>query len=281
MEMNSVKDQILFTWDNLSASLMAILPNLGMAIFMLATGLLIAFLVKKITYKLLKKFKLDCAADRIGLSETLKKASINQTPSMLVANLLFWLIIIFSFMTMADSVGLTGFSETLAKVAFYIPNLIAAIVILIAGLLGAHFARITTKATLKHFIPAVSNIIANLIYGILVVVIVLTSLEQLSIDTYLIQMVVLITFSAFAVAITLSLGLGSRHQVRKLLAGYYIKEQVSIGQTVTINEKTGKIIGFNANSVIIKTSEGKLIIPNDQWQENTLLIHETHTEAKK
>jgi hypothetical protein len=50
----------------------------------------------------------------------------------------------------------------------------------------------------------VSDLIANFVYGLFAVVIVLTAVEPLSIDTYLIQMVVLI-----AVAVTLSAGLGS------------------------------------------------------------------------
>lgn len=275
MEIDVVADKILVSWESVAQGLLTILPKLGMAALMLAVGILLALLIKKVTFEVLKKLKLDVAADRIGLTNFLTKANIDKTPSMLVAALLFWLIMLFSFITMADSVGMTGFSETLAKIAFYIPSLIAAIVIIIAGLLGAHFARMTLTATLKHFMPAVSSIIANSAYGILVIVVVLTALEQLSIDTYMIQMIVLISFSAFAVAVTLSLGLGSRHQVRKLLAGYYIKDQVSVGQMVTFNNQTGEIVGFNANSVVVKTELGTLIIPNDQWQENALLIHPT------
>jgi hypothetical protein len=240
---------------------------------MLLTGLVIAFIVKKLTFKILKKLKLDCAADRIGLSEKLKTISLKQTPSMLVATLFFWLILFFSFITTADYIGLTGFSEALTRVALYIPSLMAAIVILVVGFLLAHFARIATKATLQHIIPSVSNLIANFVYGLFAVVIVLTAIEQLSIDTYLIQMVVLIAFGAFAVAITLSAGLGSRHQVQKLLAGYYLKDQIQVKQTITFEGQTGTVIAFNASSVEIETEQGRLVIPNDQLQDAVLLIH--------
>ncbi len=273
MEINHVKDNLIFTWDGLVEEFYGVVPDLMVALSMLLTGLIVALIVKKLTFKILKKLKLDCAADRIGLSDKLKAISIKQTPSILVATLFFWLILFFSFITTADYIGLTGFSEALTAIALYIPSLMAAIVILVVGFLIAHFARIATKATLKHVIPSVSNLIANFVYGLFAVVIVLTAIEQLSIDTYLIQMVVLISFGAFAVIITLSAGLGSRHQVQKLLAGYYLKDQIQINQTITFAETTGKVVAFNADSVVIETEMGKMVIPNDQLQDSVLLIH--------
>ncbi len=273
MEVDHVKESILFSWEGFMEGLIAGLPDFLVALSLLLSGLILAIVVKKIIFRVLKKIKLDCAADRIGLSDKLKAISIKQTPSMLVATLFFWLILFFSFITTADYVGLTAFSEALTAIALYIPSLMAAIVILVVGFLVAHFARITAKATLKNFIPAVSSLIANLIYSLLAVVVILTALEQLSIDTHLIQMVVLISFTAFVVAITLSAGLGSRHQVQKLLAGYYLKDQIQINQIITFAETTGKVIAFNADSVVIETEAGKVVIPNDQLQDSVLLIH--------
>ncbi len=273
MEINHVKDKLRFTWDGFVEGFYNVAPDLMVALSMLLIGLVVAFVVKKLTFRILKKLKLDCAADRIGLSGKLKAISIKQTPSMLVAMLFFWLILFFSFITTADYIGLTGFSEALTRIALYIPSVMAAIVILVVGFLIAHFARIATKSALMHIIPSVSRLIANFVYGLFAVVIVLTAIEQLSIDTYLIQMVVLISFGAFAVAITLSAGLGSRHQVQKLLAGYYLKDQININQTITFAGTTGKVLAFNADSVVIETEAGKMVIPNDQLQDSVLLIH--------
>ncbi|BCN92600.1 hypothetical protein THMIRHAM_03850 [Thiomicrorhabdus immobilis] len=264
MNISSVKDQIEYTWGDAYHNFLAVLPDIIVAISLLIIGYLIAVFIKKMAIKLFKKLKFDCAAERIQLTKKLNAIGIKQTASELLAGLFFWLIIFFTLITAAEYIGLTGFVETLTTIAMYIPKLMAALIILVAGLLIAHFMRNALKNSLKNFIPAAANLVASFIYSLMVVIIVLTVLEQLDFDTNLIQMIILVAFTSFALAVALAVGIGSAPQFKKILASYYVKENLQVSDQVSVQGKTGVVLQINSSSTEIKVDDEILVVPNDQ-----------------
>jgi len=264
MNIYDVKDRIQFTWQDAYNNFLMALPDILIALSILLIGYLLAVFVKKFSFKLFKKLKFDCAAERIQLDKKLLAIGIKQTPSTLLAGLFFWLIVLFTLITAAEYAGLKGFVDTLNKVAMYIPNLMAALIILVAGLFIAHFIRTVLHTTFKNFIPAAARLLSNSVYGLLVVIIVLTVLEQLEFDTQLIQMIILVAFTGFTLAIALAIGIGSAPQLKKLLSGYYLKEHIKIHDTITIQDQTGTVIKINGSSTEINTDDGIVVIPNDK-----------------
>ncbi|GAB6071178.1 hypothetical protein JCM30760_22750 [Thiomicrorhabdus hydrogeniphila] len=264
MNIYDVKDRIQFTWQDAYNNFLMALPDILIALSILIIGYLLAVFVKKFSFKLFKKLKFDCAAERIQLDKKLLAIGIKQTPSTLLAGLFFWLIVLFTLITAAEYAGLKGFVDTLNKIAMYIPNLMAALIILVAGLFIAHFIRSVLHNTFKNFIPAAARLLSNAVYGLLFVIIVLTVLEQLEFDTQLIQMIILVAFTGFTLAIALAIGIGSAPQLKKLLSGYYLKEHIKIHDTITIQDQTGTVIKINGSSTEINTDDGIVVIPNDK-----------------
>jgi len=264
MNIYDVKDRIQFTWQDAYNNFLMALPDVLIALIIILIGYLLAIFVRKFSFKLFKKLKFDCAAERIQLDKKLVTVGIKQTPSTLLAGLFFWLIVLFTLITAAEYAGLTGFVDTLNKVAMYIPNIMAALIILVAGLFIAHFIRTALHSTFKNFIPAAARLLSNFVYGLLVVIIVLTVLEQLAFDTQLIQMVILVSFTGFTLAVALAIGIGSAPQLKKILSAYYLKEHIKVNDTITVKEQTGTVLKINGSSTEINTEDGIVVIPNDQ-----------------
>jgi len=264
MNINDVKAHIEFTWSDAYNNFLSALPDVLVALSVLLVGYLIAAFVRKLGFNLFKKLKFDCAAERIHLDKKLIAIGIKQTPSTLLAGLFFWLIMLFTLITAADYAGLKGFVDTLTTIAMYIPNVMAALIILVVGLFIAHFIRNGVQGLLKNLIPAAAKLVASFVYGLLVVVIVLTVLEQLAFDTQLIQMLILIAFGSFALAIAIAMGIGSAPQLKKILSGYYLKEHIAVNDTITVDDKTGQIVKINSSCTELKTKDGAVFIPNDQ-----------------
>ncbi|WP_040726298.1 mechanosensitive ion channel domain-containing protein [Thiomicrorhabdus sp. Kp2] len=264
MNINTVKERIEFTWGDAYNNFLMVLPDIFIALLVLLTGYLLAIFVRKISFNLFKKLKFDCAAERIHLDKKILAVGIKQTPSTLLAGLFFWLIMLFTFITAAEYAGLTGFVDTLSKIAMYIPNLMAALIILVAGLFVAHFIRNALNSALKNFIPAAAKLVSSFVYGVLVVIIVLTVLEQLAFDTQLIQMIILVAFTSFALAIAIAIGIGSAPQLKKILSSYYLKEHINVKDVISVQGKTGEVLKIDASSTQIKTEDEIVVIPNDQ-----------------
>ncbi|WEJ62534.1 mechanosensitive ion channel family protein [Thiomicrorhabdus lithotrophica] len=269
MNINEVKEHIEFTWGDFYNDFLALIPDIFVALSILLIGYLLAIFVRKIGFNLFKKLKFDCVAERIGLDKKIAAIGVKQSPSQLLASLFFWLIMLFTFITAAEYAGLTGFVDTLTTIAMYIPNLMAALIILVVGLFVAHFIRNGLQTSLKNIVPAAAKLMANFVYGLLVVIIVLTVLEQLSFDTSLIQTLILVAFTGFALAIALAMGIGSAPQLKKILSSYYLKEHIKVNDTITVDGKTGMVKKINGSSTEIDTGEELLIIPNDQLLDQT------------
>ncbi|MDX1353014.1 MAG: mechanosensitive ion channel [Thiomicrorhabdus sp.] len=267
MNINAVKEQIEYTWGDAYNSFLMALPDILIALLILLSGYLLAVFVRKIGVNLFKKLKFDCAAERIHLDKKLLAIGIKQTPSTLLAGLFFWLIILFTVITAAEYAGLIGFVDALTKIAMFIPNLMAALILLVAGLFVAQFIRNALHGTLKNFLPAAAKLISSFVYGVLVVIIVLTVLEQLAFDTQLIQMIILVAFTSFALAIALAIGIGSAPQLKKIVSGYYLKEHIKVNDTITVQDKTGIVLKIDSSSTEIQTDSAIVVIPNDQLLE--------------
>jgi len=269
MNINDVKNHIEFTWGDAYNNFLASLPDVFIALSVLVVGYLIAMFVRKLSFNLFKKLKFDCVAERIHLDKKIIAIGIKQTPSALLAGLFFWLIMLFTLITAAEYAGLNGFVNTLTTIAMYIPNLMAALIILVVGLFVAHFIRNALQSALKHFIPAAAKLVASFVYGLLVVIIVLTVLEQLAFDTHLIQMLIMVTFTGFALAVALAVGIGSAPQLKKILSSYYLKEHIKVNDVITVNGQTGTVTKINSSSTEVQTDTEVMVIPNDQLLDQT------------
>jgi hypothetical protein len=69
------------------------------------------------------------------LTEFLKKGDIKKTPSEIVGHLIYWFIMILVLIASLDALGLPIVSDLRNDVFLYIPNVIAAIIVLILGIL--------------------------------------------------------------------------------------------------------------------------------------------------
>jgi hypothetical protein len=78
----------------LGNAIVAFLPSLLAAIALLVAGWLVSKLVEIVSAKLLKRFGLDRAVARVGLSPILEQAGIADPASRLVARVVFWVLML-------------------------------------------------------------------------------------------------------------------------------------------------------------------------------------------
>src|SRR5208283_3611247 len=94
----------------------------------------ISKLIRTVVTKGLRAVKLDELSDRIELEALLEKGGISYSLSELIGIICYWLALLVTFMVAINSIGLTIAAELLNKVVLYIPNVIAAVFILILGM---------------------------------------------------------------------------------------------------------------------------------------------------
>ena len=249
------------------------LPSLFTAIALLIGGYFIARLLSTAISKLLTKIGIDRLADTAGISATLEKAGMTATPSALLAKIVYWLIFLTFIISACDALGLDRISATIDHFVLYIPKVLSAIFLTMIGLFVAGFVRTAIEASLASLNLGYEKTIGGIIYALIVVIVVSLSINQLEIETDLLNQVVIIFLLAGAGAVSLALGLGTKHVAGNVVAGVYARELYLPGSSIKIGDLAGEVIEIGSTALIIKTEEGKKItIPNSQLIDSQVEI---------
>ncbi len=197
--------------------------NILLVLVILVIGWLVAKLIKSVVTKLLRAVKLDELSDRIELESLLAKGGIKYSLSELLGVVVYWLAILVTFMVAVNSVGLTVAADLLNRVVLYIPNIIAAIFILILGMFVATllkniFQTIATNAGL-----AGEKLLGKIVEVLVMVFVSIMALEQLNIGAKTLQLILGIVLGALGLGVALAFGLGCKEIAGKIVAEFLDK----------------------------------------------------------
>lgn len=206
-------------WDAFATKIMVFLPELIGAIIIFVVGLIIAKLVKMGIVKLLKLVRFDSAADKTGVKGFLDKGNIMKTPSEIIGSLVYWFVMILVLIASMDALGLPIVSDILNNIFLYIPNVVAAIIVLILGILfGNLLSAVVRTAASNAGLTTAEGLGKTALYAI-VVFSGAIALMQLGIGGEIISSAFGLAFGAVALAFGLAFGLGGKE-----VAGEYLKK---------------------------------------------------------
>ncbi|MEL6923996.1 MAG: hypothetical protein AAFO94_08105 [Bacteroidota bacterium] len=198
----------------------AALPRLVSGIILLILGWVIARIIKWGVLKLLRLLQFDTLTQRIGINDFLLKGNIRLSGTELLANLIYWIIMLSIWMGFFNALGLDVVSELLNRVILFIPNLIVACVLIVAGMYLAEFASGLVTASLKAGQFESADAVGRIAYGLIIFFVVAMILYQLSIGKEIVQTIVAIVLGSIGLALALAFGLGGKQFAKELLNRY-------------------------------------------------------------
>lgn len=261
-------------WEETLVTFVAWLPNLLGALVLLIIGWLVARLVRFIIGGLLRRMRVDMLTERVGISRLLSRAGLEPSASNLLARLAYWLILFVFVLAAAESLGLIGIAEMLNRLVAYLPNVLAAALIL---LLGSLIAQIVGDALGK--MTAQAGVTDGLVLGqvvryTLLIFAIILSLDQLGIQTSLLTIVASTLVIAVALALALAFGFGSRDLARNIMAGFHARESFEEGQKLSIRSYSGQLLKIGTVKSEIKTGKGLVSLPNSVLMEEEVTVLE-------
>jgi Conserved TM helix len=207
--------------------LVTFIPKLLAVIVILFFGWLIAKFVRSAIKRVLELAQFDRFAQKSGLEAFMTHGNFNLTLSGIIAQVVYWLVILLFVITGASSLGLTEVATLLQQLAGYLPRIIVAILVVIFGTLLARFINRLVFAWLHSikFSHALS-VSTSTEYGIQILAIFI-ALEQLGIGMQLVHSLFVIIFGAFFFALALAFGLGGKDWAAKVIADIEAKKNKS------------------------------------------------------
>jgi len=225
-------DQAVVTSDVVRSSLMTLwsnvagfLPKLIAAIVIFLIGWLIAVLLGRLAYHLVRVLHVNRALEGLGFREPLERGGMKLDAPKFFDELVKWFFIIVFLMAATNIVGLVQVTEFLKTVVFYIPNVIVAALVLLIGVLVARFIDHTIRVSVKAAKLVSANFLALLARWSILVFAFLIALDQLKVASEIIRIFIIGLIAMIAIAGGLAFGLGGKEQASEILANLRKKVQ--------------------------------------------------------
>ena len=186
------------------------LPRLVAAIVLLLVGWLIAVLLGKLAWHIVKLLQIDKGLESLGFKRLWERSGFKLNTSYFFYEVVKWFFIVVFLMASVDILGLSEVAVFLRSVVVYIPNVIVAAVILLAGLLVAGFVAHVVRGSIKAAQFSSANLLAAIAKWSIIVFSLLVALSQLGVATEIIRIVIIGIVAAASLAFGLAFGLGGR-----------------------------------------------------------------------
>ena len=219
------------------AQLWEFVPALLGAAVVLFAGYLLAKLVQKGAGRLLRRIHLNDVLRKGGVIQAVDRTGMHFNPTRVVANLLFWLVMFTVMLIAANALGLDSLAQVFSELVSYIPSVIAAIVIVILGIVLGDFVEGLIMASTSA-LPGGPTLARAGKAGVILLA-VFMSLQELGVATEIVTTAFAIIFGAIALALALSFGLGNRDLAGEVTRAWYEKykaEREAIDREVKIEE---------------------------------------------
>ncbi|MEJ7809613.1 MAG: mechanosensitive ion channel [Gemmatimonadaceae bacterium] len=195
------------------------IPLLLGASVILFAGYLLAKLLEKGTDRLLTRIGLNRWLERGGVLEAVERTGWRSRPSRVFANLVFWFVMFAVILIAANALGLESLANLFGQLVSYIPSVVAAIVIVIVGIVLGEFVDglIMASAGALHGGPT----LARVGRGSVVMLAIFMALQELGIAPDIVTTAFAILFGAVALGMALAFGLGNRELAGEVTRQWY------------------------------------------------------------
>ncbi len=203
-----VRGSLLTLWTGVAA----FIPRFIAALVVFLIGWLVAVLLGKLAYQIVRVLHVDSALTKVGFRRAWERSGFHLNTAFLFYELIKWFFVIVFLMAATNILGLDEVTNFLQRVVLYIPNVIIAAVILLISILVSKFLEGIVQGSVKAAGLASSNFLGALTKWSVFVFGLLIALVQLKVADEVIKYVILGLIAAASIAFGLAFGLGgARH----------------------------------------------------------------------
>ena len=193
---------------------------LGMLVLILL-GLVVGWLAKQVVYGLLRALRFDRLCDRLGVGMLVERTGLARSCSYFAGEIVQGVIVLVALLAGLNALGTPLTRNLVERTFLYLPHLLAAVLILIVGVLVSRFlGRSVLIAAVNENLPS-ARLLAGLTRFLVMAVTVVAALDELGIGRTTIIITFAITFGGLVTAAAIAFGLGARDLARDLLRSQF------------------------------------------------------------
>jgi hypothetical protein len=243
------------------------LPTIGAAVLLVLTGWVLALLSRRWSRKLTERLLDRLGATNASINRAVESSGVRLNTPGVVGGFVFWLVLLVFLAAAVETLGLPVMTDLLGKLVACAPNLLAAILISLAGIIAARAVRSAALRAAEAGGIAQARGISTVAEIVIIVLVVVIALEQLGVNGRVLELTVAITVGSALAAVALAFGLGARASVANLIAAHYVARMVTVGQDLMIDDIRGPVIELTPTTVVLKTDLRRVVVPAQRFHD--------------
>lgn len=254
----------------LSQSVSTYFPNMVGAITLVAIGWVAAKLLRITVARLVSRLNRLIQGRAFG--REMKSAGVDEMASEVVAGVVFWAVLLFFVAASMEALGLAVVTSALGRLAGYLPTVLAALLVILAGLVAGNLGYSVVSKTASSANISYADALGKAVKAAIWLLAGVVALDQVGIDSTVLIVVTAIVIGVVLGGFALAFGLGARTVVGNMLATHYLSQIYRPGQTVRVSGVQGRVVEIQPTGVLIETAEGRALVPAGMFFESTSVL---------
>jgi hypothetical protein len=221
-----IADAVRQAGANFVDAIAVFLPRALITISVIAVGWLIAMILRTLTGWLLARLRFDAWCERLGVTAALRPAGL-PSPTALVGTIVFWIVWVGFLLSGVDVLGFAALEGLLDEFARFVPRLLVAILILIAGFVLANFAwRATLLAAVNAKVPS-PRVLSGVVRALVMILTAAMALDHIAVARTIVLTAFAIAYGAVMLGLAIAFGVGGGGFARRILEHWFPERMTS------------------------------------------------------
>lgn len=257
-----MNDQLLALFNQIVTDTIEWAPRIFVMLILIVVGFAVAWIGQRMATSVLGRLQVNRLLARIGLDDNLERFGVSATPEAIAGRIAFWLIVILFARAAADVLELEAISGAIANALGFVPNVVAAVLILVIGSAIARLAGRTVRTAAENQRLQFAAAMGSLTSGFVLFVLAMMAVAQLRVDTEMVQLAAGAILAGLALGFGLAFGLGSREVFKSVLAGFYARQILTVGKELEIGGSRGTLVSITSTQLLLETEDDHVTVPN-------------------
>ncbi len=255
----------------ISERLAPMLPAALGAAGLLFVGWIVALIARFLTRKII-----TAAVARLNrqfrLTEGLSGTRLTEDAPRLIGTLVHWVVLLFFVAAALDKLPLPVVTDLLQSIAYYLPRVLLAVVIVFmglgAGILANRWTTRVAAAAGVEYAPVLGRVAQIAVF----VVALLVGAQEIGLESRFFTTTILIMIAAILGGVALSLSLGSGPIVSNIMASYYAAKAYRVGDVVRVAGIEGVVREITPTSIVLDAADGQVHLPARKYCDEVSVV---------
>ncbi|MGH2960773.1 MAG: mechanosensitive ion channel family protein [Solirubrobacterales bacterium] len=250
------------------------LPSIAGALAILVFGLVVARFVRRGLARLLAGLGVDRLAERLGIDALLRRAGLEPSLSRVIALVVYLALAVAVVLAAVSLLGLDALDDAINQAVLFLPSLIAALALALAGAVLGSLAR--ERVERLAYQMDLRGPLGPVVQWAVIAVFLIIALGQLGVPTTILTLLAGVVAAGVALTLALAFGLGGRELAREVSAGRYVGSTFHVGQEITVSGRRGEIVAIESAATVLELDSGdRHYVPNHMFLEGGVTVHQT------